>query len=104
MGGRRKGKGQEGIKTNKGVAAHVGFSKGGELHMVVGNVPCDPEDIDSEDIELVRTGRKGPRKNVRIFSTDSDESVDIVDASNSDEDDVVRRVNREVDAESTKPG
>ena len=102
--GEGKGKGQEGIKKNKGVEAHVGFSKGGEVHMVVGNLPCDPEDIDSEDIELVRTGRKGHRKNVRIFSTDSDESVDIVDASKSDEDEVVRRVNREVDTESTKPG
>jgi len=72
--------------------------------MVLGNLPCDPEDIDSEDIELVRTGRKGHRKNVRMFSTDSDESVDIVDVSNSDENDVVRRVKKGVDVLNPEPG
>jgi len=101
--GEGKGKVQKGIKIPKGVEAHVGFSKGGELHMVLGNLPCDPEDIDSEDIELVRTGRKGHKK-VRNFSPDSDESVDIVDVSKSDENDVVRRVNKDVDVLSPEPG
>jgi len=104
MRGEGKGKVQKGNKIAKGVEAHVGFTKGGELHMVLGNLPCDPEDIDSEDIELVRTGRKGHRKNVRMFSTDSDESVDIVDVSNSDENDVVRRVKKGVDVLNPEPG
>merc|ERR1719233_1743704 len=53
--------------------------------------------------ELVRTGRKG-HKNVRNFSPDGDESVDIVDVSKSDENDIVRRVNKHVDVLSPEPG
>jgi len=99
--GEGKGKVQKGTE---GVEAYVGFSKGGELHLVLCNLPCDPEDIDREDMELVRTSRKGHTKNVRMVSSHSDKSIDIVDASNSDKNDVARRVNKDVDVRIPEPG
>jgi len=73
---------------------------------VVNNLPCDPSDIDSEDIELVRTGRNGT--GLRLFderngNADSDDNVN---GSDLDEDNIVRNVrSREnVDAENPKPG
>jgi len=66
---------------------------------VVGNLPCDPDEIDSEDIELVRTGRKGTERTVREFDesivstlNDEDESIDIIDGSDIGNEEVVRKL------------
>ena len=109
--GDTKGKLQKGRKDVKGVETHVGFTKAGELHMVVGNLPCDPDEIDSEDIELVRTGRKGTERSVRevddsIISNLSDESIDIIDGSKIDNEEVVRKLKSRdvVNANNPVPG
>jgi len=110
-----KRRGESSVKKGnnmKGVETHVGFSKGGELHMVVNNLPCDPSDIDSEDIELIRTGRE--RTDFRQFdkkneNANSDESVVDINGSDPEEDlddNFVRSVRsrEKVDVENPKPG
>ena len=93
----------------KVVEAHVGFTKGGEVHMVVDGLPCDPCDIDSEDIELVRTSKRGGgvRKfDKRVLNTSSDESGPTNDKHEGGLDKVVRRLRDKggIDLDNPRPG
>jgi len=80
-------------KRSRAVEAHVGLTRGGEALLVVAGLPSD---VDSEDIELVRTSKpgRGVRKfSERVVDTSSDgSSITIDELSGDKEDNVVRRL------------
>ena len=72
--------------------AHVGLTKGGEALLVVAGLPSD---VDSEDIELVRTGREGMAGATNDGMRDEPRTLDrSSDNSESENDDhnVVRKL------------
>ena len=83
------GKSQGG--TNKSVEAHVGLTKGGEALLVISGLPSD---VDSEDIELVRTGQGRRRAEVAVSCDTSNENSESANEglNGDNEDIVVRRV------------
>eukprot|EP00090_Calanus_glacialis_P016457 TRINITY_DN25768_c0_g1_i1.p1 TRINITY_DN25768_c0_g1~~TRINITY_DN25768_c0_g1_i1.p1 ORF type:complete len:1107 (-),score=385.74 TRINITY_DN25768_c0_g1_i1:97-3417(-) len=93
----RRGEGvgriQRANKKCRAAEAHVGLTRGGEALLVVAGLPSD---VDSEDIELVRTNKagRGVRKfSERVVDTSSDASSITIDEQSGDkEDNVVRRL------------